>query len=84
MSILLDVGIGLEINVLTSKFILLGYQMLGEMGCHPEICFYEIYDQVKCEFCGKDFNSKNSAGKVLVLTDHKCVEIILVSFGLVE
>ena len=31
MSILLDVGIGLEINV---------YQMLGEMGCHPEICFY--------------------------------------------
>ena len=40
MSILLDVGIGLEINVLTSKFILLGYQMLGEMGCHPEICFY--------------------------------------------
>ena len=45
---------------------------------------YEIYDQVKCEFCGKDFNSKNSAGKVLVLTDHKCVEIILVSFGLVE
>ena len=42
MSILLDVGIGLEINVLTSKFILLGYQMLGEMGCHPEICFYVI------------------------------------------
>ena len=40
MSISLDVGIGLEINVLTSKFILLGYQMLGEMGCHPEICFY--------------------------------------------
>ena len=40
MSILLDVGIGLEINVLTSKFILLGDQMLGEMGCHPEICFY--------------------------------------------
>ena len=40
MSILLDVGIGLEINVLTSKFILLGNQMLGEMGCHPEICFY--------------------------------------------
>ena len=39
MSILLDVGIGLEINVLTSKFILLGDQMLGEMGCHPEICF---------------------------------------------
>ena len=39
MSILLDVGNGLEINVLTSKFILLGYQMLGEMGCHPEICF---------------------------------------------
>ena len=34
MSILLDVGIGLEINVLTSKFILLGYQMLSE------ICFY--------------------------------------------
>ena len=32
MSILLDVRIGLEINVLTSKFILLGYQMLGEMG----------------------------------------------------
>ena len=31
MSILLDVGIGLEINVLTSKFILLGYQMLGEI-----------------------------------------------------
>ena len=31
---------------------------------------------------GKIF--KNSAGKVLVLTDHKCVEIILVSFGLVE
>jgi len=27
----LDVGIGLEINALTSKFILLGYQMLGEM-----------------------------------------------------
>ena len=25
-----------------------------------------------------------SAGKVIVLTDHKCVEIILVSFGLVE
>ena len=45
---------------------------------------YEIYDQVKCEFCGKDFNSKNSARKVLVFTDHKCVEIILVSFGLVE
>ena len=42
MSILLDVGIGLEINVLTSKFILLGNQMLGEMGCHPEICFYMI------------------------------------------
>ena len=42
MSILLDVGIGLEINVLTSKFILLGDQMLGEMGCHPEICFYLI------------------------------------------
>ena len=42
MSILLDVGIGLEINVLTSKFILLGDQMLGEMGCHPEICFYRI------------------------------------------
>ena len=42
MSILLDVGIGLEINVLTSKFILLGYQMLGEMGCHPEICFYRF------------------------------------------
>ena len=40
MSILLDVGIGLEINVSTSKFILLGDQMLGEMGCHPEICFY--------------------------------------------
>ena len=40
MSILLDVRIGLEINVLTSKFILLGYQMLGEMGCHPEICLY--------------------------------------------
>ena len=40
MSILLDVGIGLEINVLTSKFILLGDQMLGEMGCHPEIYFY--------------------------------------------
>ena len=40
MLILLDVGIGLEINVLTSKFILLGDQMLGEMGCHPEICFY--------------------------------------------
>ena len=45
---------------------------------------YKIYDQVKCEFCGENFNSKNSAGKVLVLTDHKCVEIILVSFGLVE
>ena len=45
---------------------------------------YKIYDQVKCEFCGKDFNSKNSAGKVLVWTDLKCVEIILVSFGLVE
>ena len=45
---------------------------------------YEIYDQVKCEFCGKNFNSKKSAGKVLVLTDHKCVEIILVSFGLIE
>ena len=43
MSILLDVGIGLEINVLTSKFILLGDQMLGEMGCHPEICFYVLY-----------------------------------------
>ena len=42
MSILLDVRIGLEINVLTSKFILLGYQMLGEMGCHPEICFYSV------------------------------------------
>ena len=42
MSILLDVGIGLEINVLTSKFILLGDQMLGEMGCHPEICFYLV------------------------------------------
>ena len=42
MLILSDVGIGLEINVLTSKFILLGYQMLGEMGCHPEICFYNI------------------------------------------
>ena len=42
MSILLDVGIGLEINVLTSKFILLGYQMLGEIGCHPEICFYTL------------------------------------------
>ena len=41
MSILLDVRIGLEINVLTSKFILLGDQMLGEMGCHPEICFYK-------------------------------------------
>ena len=39
---MLDVGIGLEINVLTSKFILLGDQMLGEMGCHPEICFYPI------------------------------------------
>ena len=36
----LDVGIGLEINVLTSKFILLGYQMLGEMGCHPEMLLY--------------------------------------------
>ena len=43
MSILLDVGIGLEINVLTSKFILLGDQMLGEMGCHPEICFYRVF-----------------------------------------
>ena len=42
MSILLDVGIGLEINVLTSKFILLGDQMLGEIGCHPEICFYLV------------------------------------------
>ena len=42
MLILLDVGIGLEINVLTSKFILLGDQMLGEMGCHPEICFYGV------------------------------------------
>ena len=42
MSILLDVRIGLEINVLTSKFILLGDQMLGEMGCHPEICFYDF------------------------------------------
>ena len=40
MSILLDVGIGLEIKVFTSKFILLGDQMLGEMRCHPEICFY--------------------------------------------
>ena len=36
MSILLDVGIGLEINVLTSKFILLSDQMLGEMGCSFE------------------------------------------------
>ena len=42
MLILLDVGIGLEINVLTSKFILLGDQMLDEMGCHPEICFYRL------------------------------------------
>ena len=40
--VMLDVGIGLEINVLTSKFILLGYQMLGEMGCQPEICFYSF------------------------------------------
>ena len=32
MSILLDVGIGLEINVLTSKFILLGDQMLSPWG----------------------------------------------------
>ena len=31
MSILLDVGIGLEINVLTSKFILQGDQLLGEI-----------------------------------------------------
>ena len=48
--ILLDVGIELEINVLTSKFILLGYQMLGEMGCHPDICFY-LYEN-NCT-CGK-------------------------------
>jgi len=47
MSILLDVGIGLEINVLTSKFILLGDQMLGEMGCHPEICFYVLFYIIK-------------------------------------
>ena len=45
ISILLDVGIGLEINVLPSKFILLGYQMLGEMGCHPEICL-QLYIRV--------------------------------------
>ena len=38
MSILLDVRIGLEINVLTSEFI--GDQMLGEMGCHPEMLLY--------------------------------------------
>ena len=50
MSILLDVGIGLEINVLTSKLILLGYQMLGEMGCHPEICFYSY-----CRYCNIGF-----------------------------
>ena len=42
MLILFDVGIGLEINVLTPKFILLGDQILGEMGCHPEICFYSF------------------------------------------
>ena len=41
MSILLDVGIGLEINVLTSKFILLGDQMLGEMGCHQGLKNFE-------------------------------------------
>ena len=50
MSILVDVRIRLEINVLTSKFILLGYQMLGEMGCHPEICFY---DRMNNEVGGK-------------------------------
>ena len=56
MSILLDVGIGLEINVLTSKFILLGDQMLGELGCHPEICFYAYLDdsQVKNIFSMSD------------------------------
>ena len=50
MSILLDVGIGLEINVLTSKFILLGYQMLGEMGCHPEMSKLCVVDHVSIYF----------------------------------
>ena len=50
MSILLGVGIELEINVLTSKFILLGYQMLGEMGCYTEICFYQFCLHVKHQF----------------------------------
>ena len=38
MSILLDVGIGLEINVLTSN-ILLGDQMLDEMGRQVSFTF---------------------------------------------
>ena len=40
MMILLGDGICNEINVLTSNFILLGYQLLDEMGCHHTISFY--------------------------------------------
>ena len=60
MSILLDVGNGLEINVLTSKFILLGYQMLGEMGCHPEICFYGKFHMFN-QFFPKSFSTLQAA-----------------------
>ena len=40
MTILLGDGICNEINVLTSNFIPLGYQLLDEIGCHHTISFY--------------------------------------------
>ena len=41
-TIVSDDGILNEINVLTSNFIWLGYQLLGEMGCHCGIFFYSF------------------------------------------
>ena len=42
MTILLGDRICNEINVLTSNFILLGYQLLDEMGCHHTRLFHGV------------------------------------------
>ena len=81
------VGIGLEINVLTSKFIFLGYQMLGEIGCHPEISFYvKLYHSI---VISSNSSNQNFEEKVIILSAvcltwlkfNKSQNHTLISFG---
>ena len=51
ISILLDIGNRIEINVLTSNFILLGTQLLFELAWYPEIFFLQQIKSMKHVFC---------------------------------